>query len=234
MNQEGEGIVDVTTHLVDLVQWEAFPETAIDYRKDIQLIDASHWTTAISLSEFKQVTGMTGFPDFLLKDVAGDSLRVYCNGDILYKLKGVCAKVSVTWKYTFPKGGGDTHFSVMKGSKCNLIIRQGKEQNYQPELYVESVKKQDLAVFEKTLNASLTKLASKYPGISLQKQSKNVWQVMIPTKYRVGHEAHFGQVMDNFLLYLKNKQLPSWEVPNMLAKYYLTTAALDMAKKKDK
>jgi predicted dehydrogenase len=234
VNQEGEGIVDVTTHLVDLVQWEAFPEIAIDYRKDIQLIDASHWTTAISLSEFKQVTGMTGFPDFLLKDVAGDSLRVYCNGDILYKLKGVCAKVSVTWKYTFPKGGGDTHFSVMKGSKCNLIIRQGKEQNYQPELYVESVKKQDLAVFEKTLNASLTQLASKYPGISLQKQSKNVWQVMIPTKYRVGHEAHFGQVMDNFLLYLKNKQLPSWEVPNMLAKYYLTTAALDMAKKKDK
>ena len=24
-NQQGEGIVDVTTHLVDLVQWEAFP-----------------------------------------------------------------------------------------------------------------------------------------------------------------------------------------------------------------
>ena len=26
VNQQGEGIVDVTTHLVDLVQWEAFPD----------------------------------------------------------------------------------------------------------------------------------------------------------------------------------------------------------------
>ncbi|MFB0907010.1 MAG: putative oxidoreductase C-terminal domain-containing protein, partial [Spirosomataceae bacterium] len=33
--QEGEGIVDVTTHLVDLVQWEAFPEQIID-RSDIE------------------------------------------------------------------------------------------------------------------------------------------------------------------------------------------------------
>ena len=30
VNEEGEGIVDVTTHLVDLVQWEAFPEQVID------------------------------------------------------------------------------------------------------------------------------------------------------------------------------------------------------------
>lgn len=234
VDQEGEGIVDVTTHLVDLVQWEAFPEKSIDYYKDIQLLDANHWTTAISLSEFRQVTGMTDYPDFLLKDVKNDSLRVYCNGEILYRLKGICAKVSVTWKYTFPKGGGDTHFSIMKGSKCNLVIRQGKDQNYQPELYVEAVKKQDLLAFEKILNALFKKIALKYPGITLQKQSKNVWQVMIPPKYRVGHEAHFGQVMDNFLLYLKNRQLPSWEVPNMLAKYYLTTTALEVAKKKDK
>ena len=35
VNQQGEGIVDVTTHLVDLVQWEAFPDQIIDYKKDI-------------------------------------------------------------------------------------------------------------------------------------------------------------------------------------------------------
>jgi hypothetical protein len=28
--QQGEGIVDVTTHLVDLVQWEAYPEVTLD------------------------------------------------------------------------------------------------------------------------------------------------------------------------------------------------------------
>ena len=35
-------------------------------------------------------------------------------------------------------------------------------------------------------------------------------------------------------LYLKEGKLPDWEVPNMLAKYYTTTAALDLAKSKTK
>ena len=86
VNQQGEGIVDVTTHLVDLVQWEAFPDQIIDYRKDIELIDANRWTTSISPEEFKQVTGTDAYPDFLKKDVENDTLKVYCNGDIVYKL----------------------------------------------------------------------------------------------------------------------------------------------------
>ena len=116
----------------------------------------------------------------------------YCNGDILYKIKGVTAKVSVIWNYTFPKGGGDTHFSVMKGSKSDLVIRQGKEQNYQPELFVEAVKGVDLAAYEKDLTASMEKVSAKYPGVTLNKISDSVWQIEIPAKYRVGHEAHFG------------------------------------------
>ncbi|MDD4516484.1 putative oxidoreductase C-terminal domain-containing protein, partial [Massilibacteroides sp.] len=43
-----------------------------------------------------------------------------------------------------------------------------------------------------------------------------VWQIQIPAKYRVGHEAHFGQVTENFLQYLKDGKLPEWEVPNMI------------------
>ena len=31
VEQQGEGIVDVTTHLVDLVQWECFPEQVLEY-----------------------------------------------------------------------------------------------------------------------------------------------------------------------------------------------------------
>ena len=234
VNQQGEGIVDVTTHLVDLVQWEAFPDQVIDYRKDIELLDANRWTTSISPAEFTQVTGADTYPDFLQKDVENDTLKVYCNGDITYKLKGICAKVSVIWNYTFPKGGGDTHFSVMKGSKADLVIRQGKEQNYQPELFVEAVKGVDLAAYEKDLTASMEKVSAEYPGVALNKVGDGVWQVEIPAKYRVGHEAHFGQVTEHFLDYLKEGKLPDWEVPNMLAKYYTTTSALDMAKAKTK
>ena len=107
------------------------------------------------------------------------------------------------WNYTFPKGGGDTHFSVMKGSKADLVIRQGKEQNYQPELFVEAVKGMDLAAYEKDLTASMEKVSAEYPGVALNKVGDGVWQVEIPAKYRVGHEAHFGQVTEHFLDYLK-------------------------------
>ena len=34
--QQGEGLVDITTHLVDLVQWECFPDQIIDYHRDVQ------------------------------------------------------------------------------------------------------------------------------------------------------------------------------------------------------
>jgi len=41
-------------------------------------------------------------------------------------------------------------------------------------------------------------------------------------------------VTENFLEYLKDGKLPDWEVPNMIAKYYVTTRALEMAKEKSK
>ncbi|MDH6535560.1 oxidoreductase [Parabacteroides sp. 52] len=231
VEQQGEGVVDVTTHLVDLIQWEAFPEQIIDYQKDIELLDANHWTTPVDLAQFKEVTGLNAYPDYLKKDIKDDVLQVYANGDIVYKIKGVCAKVSVIWNYTFPEGGGDTHYSVMKGSKTNLVIRQGEEQGYRPELYVEAVAGVDVKALENELLLSFEAVSDKYPGVSLEKTSEGNWHVIIPQSYRVGHEAHFGQVTENFLHYLQ-KGLPEWEVPNMLTKYAITTNALEMAKAK--
>jgi predicted dehydrogenase len=228
VRQQGEGIVDVTTHLVDLVQWECFPEQSIDYKKDIELLNASHWTTSVSPAQFKEVTGFDKYPDFLKKDVVDDTLRVYSNGEINYKIKGVHAKVSVIWNYTYPEGGGDTHYSVMKGSKAHLIIEQGAKQNYKPALYIKCVDS-DLQSFENELNKSLATVAAKYPGIALNKLEADRWEVTVPAKYHNGHEAHFGQVTENFLKYLRAGSLPAWEVPNMLAKYYVTTTALKMA-----
>jgi hypothetical protein len=74
-------------------------------------------------------------------------------------------------------------------------------------------------------------LQAKYPGIDLKKTTKG-WEVVIPEKYKEGHEAHFARVTQNFLEYLKNKNMPAWEVPGMLAKYYITTKGLELAKKK--
>ena len=54
----------------------------------------------------------------------------------------------------------------------------------------------------------------------------------MPDKYSVGHEAHFAQVTENFLRYLRDGKLPEWEVPNMLTKYATIMQAYELSRAK--
>src|SRR5690606_29896118 len=47
VQQQGEGIVDVTTHLVDLIQWEAFPDVILQ-KQDVEIVSARRWTTDLT------------------------------------------------------------------------------------------------------------------------------------------------------------------------------------------
>ncbi len=229
VSQQGEGIADVMTHLVDLVQWECFPEKSIDYTKDITINSARHWTTDLSLTEFKTLTANEHFPSYLKQNIVNDTLlRVFSNGEINYTLNGVHVKTTTAWNYRSPVGSGDLYYALMKGSKANLIIRQGADEKYQPTLYIEPVAGNK--EYENNLMQKFKTLQSKYPGIDLEKNNKG-WEVIIPDKYKEGHEQHFYRVTKNFLEYLKNKNMPAWEIPNMLAKYYVTTKALELANK---
>jgi type 1 glutamine amidotransferase/predicted dehydrogenase len=222
--QQGEGIVDVTTHLVDLVQWASFPETPLAI-KDVKINAAKRWATTITRSQFAKITNLPDFPAYLKQNVTSDSvLNIFSNGEINYALRGVNAKVRVLWNYSAPEGG-DTHYSIMRGTKANVEIRQGKAENFTPQLYIKPIN-----LSENELLQTFEALKTKYAGISLQKKD-NEWLVEIPKNYRTGHEAHFGEVMERFLKYQKVNNLPDWEVPNMLLKYYITTKALEMAKK---
>jgi predicted dehydrogenase len=232
VEQQGEGIVDVATHLVDMIQWAAFPEQIISLT-DIEMVSARHWTTDLTASMFNKVTQLQGYPDFLKPYLNGDVLKVFSNGEMLYKIKGRYARVSVIWNFEAPEGGGDTHYSIMRGSLSNLIIRQNKEQNYQPVLYVEANDIKNIAIFESNLQKAVNQdIAARYPGIALKKINDTSWSLEIPEKYKVGHEAHFSQVTEKFLQYLVAGRLPGWEVPNMIAKYYTTTEALKLARQK--
>lgn len=229
VTQEGDGIVDVTTHLVDLIQWACYPEVILDYKKDIEILKASRWATPLTKEEFSIVTRLDEIPEYLHKDLDENALlQVYCNGEITYQLKDIHARVKVEWKYKAPEGTGDTHYSILKGTLADLEIRQGAAENYKPELYLipKSSDKEYLSV----LNDEFSMLETKFPGIQLE-ESEVGFRVSIPDKYRIGHEAHFGQVTAQFLKYLKAGELPVWEVPNSLAKYYTTTAGLELAKK---
>jgi predicted dehydrogenase len=227
VQQQGEGIVDVTTHLVDLVQWECFPEQILN-PSDINMINAKRWPTVISKEEFKGVTGFDDFPGYLQKDVKDGKLNVFANGEMLYQIKGIFAKVSVEWEYQAPPGGGDTHFSVMHGTKCDLIIRQGTAEKFLPTLYLENIKGLTMNEFAAELKEVLKTLP--YDSLQIEAVNTTAFKINVPEKYRVSHEEHFGQVTAKFLEYLKAGKLPEWEVPGMITKYYTTTTALKLAK----
>ena len=225
VTQQGEGIADVMVHLVDLAQWTLFPNIILS-NKDVKFNSATRWPTPMTLSQFSLITGAKTFPDFLKKDLKNDStINVYANGEINYSLKGIHTKLRALWNYSATEGG-DTHYSVIRGTKANLEIRQGKEEKFIPQLYI---KPNNLT--ESDLQKAFDSLKSKYAGINLKKHG-NEWLVEIPDSYRTGHEAHFGEVMERFLDYKSKNKLPEWEVPNMLVKYYTTTKALELAKKK--
>ncbi|MBN1819766.1 MAG: oxidoreductase [Prolixibacteraceae bacterium] len=229
VNQQGEGIADVGTHLVDLIQWEAFSEVILS-KNDVEIISAQKWATPLTPEMFEKVTGLEKFPDYLTENVQDGVLNYYCNGEINYKLKGIHAKVSVIWNFEAPEGTGDTHYSVMRGTKCNLIIKQGEDEGYTPKLYIRAEKDVDKEAFKTALIKAVTEdINTLYPGVSLVEQDGDLWTVEIPEMYKVGHEAHFGQVTERYLQYLIDGKLPDWEVPNMIVKYYTTTEALKKA-----
>jgi methyltransferase-like protein len=116
----------------------------------------------------------------------------------------------------------------MRGTKANLIIQQGEAEKYVATLYVELMNGQDEAL----TTLIKEKLQDRFPGLDLEKISNGKYKILITEKYHNGHEAHFAQVTEKYLEYFTQRNMPSWEVPNMIVKYYTTTEALKAAEEK--
>ena len=227
--QQGDAIVDVGTHLVDLVQWVCFPEVSFDYTKDISIQSSKIWPTPIDLAQFSIITNEDHFPDFLKKYVKDDSiLLTHGNGSIDYTIKGIHSRITAKWTYDAPAGAGDTYYSLLRGTKASFEIKQGAEENWKAVLYVWPNSQKDMSDFATTLTDAIKDINKDYPGVSIEKY-KNGFKVIIPEKYDQGHESHFAEVMKRYLQYLKDGRLPVWEEPDMIAKYYTTTKALEIA-----
>jgi hypothetical protein len=108
-------------------------------------------------------------------------------------------------------------------------VRQGAEQKWQPELYVTPNQPQDAAKLAAALERRVAELAKARPGLAVVVEGQRL-RVLIPDRYRVGHEAHFAEVTERFLAYLKDEaSLPKWESANQLAKYRITTEAFELS-----
>ena len=210
---QGEGITDVTTHLVDLVQWETFPDQKLD-KGDVEIVSAKMWPTMISPEQFKLSTGGE------LKE----TIAVDANGEFTWRLRGVHCKVSVVWNFMPPKGTGDTHYSMMRGTKAEVFIRQGEKEGYKPVLYVKS--RGDEAATGVALEKSLARISKQHAGVGCVKTDEpGTWRITYPAAYDNGHEAHFGQVVQMYLDWMKSGKADPLYIDNMLVKYHTIVQA---------
>ena len=228
--QQGEGLADVGPHLVDLAQWTLFPGQAVNHSSDIEIHAAKRWPTVVSDAEFREVTGEDGFPEYLDACVNSGQLEYFCNNEVSYSVRGVHVKLDVLWNYTPPEGAGDTHFAVYRGGHSRVEVRQDASVNYRPELYVVPNDPGNLDDVAAAVRARIEAVQENYPGCAVERQEAAVW-VSIPDALRIGHEAHFAQVARKFFAFLRgDAQIPAWETPNMLAKYYVTTKGVELAR----
>ena len=232
VDRQGEGLNDVGTHLVDLVPWMYFPGEGMSVEKDIKLLASKRWPTVMTLEDYQRVSGASAFPDYLQSNISDNKLNFYCNTAVTYTVRGIHVHLDVRWDFEAEAGSGDTHLAVFKGSKSRVEIRQGKEQNYRPELYVVPESGTALET-DDAIHKKVTALQAKFPGVSVVKSGDD-YHFIIPDKYRVGHEAHFGEVAQQFLRFLDApKSLPTWEKPHMLAKYFVTTEGVALSRKSE-
>ncbi len=126
VNEYGDGLADVGTHVVDLVQWTAFPNDAIDYKKDIRILDTRRWPTVISQADFERVTG---------SKIDAPQFSYDCNNSIHYTVRGAHIALDIRWNWESP--AGDVYEASFRGTKSRIDLRGN-------ELYVVS---QDPEVF---------------------------------------------------------------------------------------
>jgi predicted dehydrogenase len=228
---QGEGLSDVGTHLVDLVMWILFPDQAIE-TEAISITDARRWPTLVSKADFCTITGQAEFLHSLNHHLRQDELPYYCNTLVDYTIRGVHVRLGLAWDLEAAPGVGDTHLAVFRGSRCRIEVRQGREENFQPELYVLPASALDYPRVHHALEARLAQLQTTYAGVGLVDYGTH-FRVTIPAAFRVGHEAHFAEVTRQFLRYvLGQDRLPAWEQPNMLAKYFVTTRGVELARRR--
>lgn len=219
---QGEGLTDVGTHLVDLTFWMIAPNRAIDYRTDLRMISAERRPTVLKREQYQQITSESNLPN------GGDSLAYVCNNRVRYSLLGHQISLDIRWD--FELAAGDTHFAEFRGSRSAVRISQDPSKPGPPELDVIPNSPSHRAGVESALRRKIGELAMWFDGLTIEERGES-FRIAIPTKFRIGHEAHFAQVAAEFMRYLDNPaDMPKWETPNLLAKYFVTTEGVRLGR----
>jgi predicted dehydrogenase len=223
---QGEGIMDVTTHLVDLAHWMTGQGQPFVYERDVELQSARQWPTEVPREVFARITGLRDFPDALKDRVANGRLRYLCNAELAYRLRGIPVRIESIWDLAIPEGGGDTHYAIARGTRADLVVEQNAATRFTTELTVHPLDRS--GAYARALTDAAKGLQSEFPGLGIE-PAGDAFRITVPHKLRTTHEEHFAAVLDEFLGYVDGGAWPADLGPNLIAKYTLLARARDLS-----
>ncbi len=225
---QGEGMFDVTTHLVDL----AFGLTnagGVAADEQIVLHAARQWSVSVSPELFAKATGHTDFPPALGQKCDNGALHYPCNAYLGYALGGVSIDLEATWDLIEPEGGGDIHDVIARGTRANVSVVFGPETGFATAVFVDDHASSPR--FEANLEALVAELQTTFAGLAYERvdPGHRRWRFIIPDALRTTHEQHFAMVLDRFLSAADRNLSGRATDPTLSRKYRLLAEAAIMA-----
>ena len=222
---QGDGMVDIQSHMVDQVQWLLEGEDAWDYRTHVELDSARRWSTPVQPELFRSSTGQSRFPDELAEQVVDGVLQLAANGEIAYRMRGIPVCQRAEWRQREPAGGGDLHAMRICGSHARLVLTQDPETDFAADLRLIP---ESGEVVEDRLHEALADWQAEFPGLSVVKEG-NAFRFRIPAALASGHEKHFAMALDTFLDYLDTGPWPEALARRISLRYTLLARARELA-----
>ena len=223
---QGNGLVDIQSHMADQVQWLLEDGKEFEYGRDCEIDGARLWNTPVPLDLFRASTGLDAFPAALADRVEGGVLHLDCNGEIRYRLRGVSARQCAEWGQREPEGGGDAWRATIRGERATLVAARGPQTGFRPELHIAP--RCPDGAFDTHLDAALATLAREFPGLS-RRVSRHGHEIVIPAGIQSPHEAHFAMVLDDFLDLLDANGWPAALAARIRSRYTLLANACECA-----
>ncbi|MCK6491105.1 MAG: hypothetical protein L6R48_22875 [Planctomycetes bacterium] len=217
VREQGEGLIDVTTHLVDQVLLIAGARERPLAPGAVRLQRARRWATAVGEADFRTITASAGFPPALASQAAGGVLPLMANGELEFTCGRLSARVAAEWRLRAEDGAGDRHRSQFHGTRADLVLEGGAAGS---QLTV--VPRGDPAAVAAALDGWIAAT-----GAAVRADAGGRMQLR-PLQHS-GHEEHFAQVLEGFLGGLARPQ-PAWERAATAARYRLLAEALTSAR----
>ena len=219
---QGNGLVDIQSHMTDQAQWLVGDGPGFDYGRDFDLEHARLWGTPVPLDLFRVSTGVEEFPETLAGPLEDGVLDLACNAEIRYRLRGVSVRQRAEWGQREPEGGGDVHRTTVRGERATILARRDPETAFRAELQV-TPRVPDRS-FDRRLDEALARWGREFPGLS-RRGSSHGHEIVIPDGLQTPHEAHFAMVLDDFLDVLDSNEWPGALAARIRSRYTLLANA---------